>query len=57
MLVEARISKRLMKKTIYGAGSRLIETTAAAFSYDKEGNLVEKVERKVEDMAVWILRQ
>ncbi|MFJ7646516.1 hypothetical protein ACIQ1H_03145 [Lysinibacillus sp. NPDC097279] len=32
------------KDRIYGAGSRLIETKDAKFSYDEEGNLVEKVE-------------
>jgi len=32
------------KDRIYGAGSRLLETKDAKFSYDKEGNLVEKVE-------------
>jgi len=33
------------KDRIYGAGSRLLETKDAKFSYDEEGNLVEKVER------------
>ncbi|MEK5039317.1 RHS repeat-associated core domain-containing protein [Sporosarcina sp. FSL K6-3457] len=30
---------------IYGAGSRLLETRDAKFSYDEEGNLVQKVEK------------
>ena len=30
---------------VYGAGSRLLETQDAKFSYDEEGNLVEKVEK------------
>ncbi|WP_329600430.1 RHS repeat-associated core domain-containing protein [Lysinibacillus sphaericus] len=30
---------------IYGAGSRLLETREATFSYDEEGNLVKKVEK------------
>ncbi|MFY0519813.1 hypothetical protein ACOMCU_18570 [Lysinibacillus sp. UGB7] len=30
---------------VYGAGSRLLETKDAKFSYDEEGNLVEKVEK------------
>ncbi|WP_068984833.1 hypothetical protein [Lysinibacillus xylanilyticus] len=29
---------------VYGAGSRLLETREAIFSYDEEGNLVQKVE-------------
>ncbi|WP_342503648.1 RHS repeat-associated core domain-containing protein [Lysinibacillus sp. FSL L8-0126] len=33
------------KDRIYGAGSRLLETKDAKFSYDEEGNLVEKVEK------------
>ncbi|MEK4425961.1 RHS repeat domain-containing protein [Solibacillus sp. FSL K6-1523] len=33
------------KDRVYGAGSRLLETTDAKFSYDKEGNLVQKVEK------------
>jgi len=32
------------KDRVYGAGSRLLETKDAKFSYDEEGNLVEKVE-------------
>ncbi|KUF34088.1 RHS repeat domain-containing protein [Lysinibacillus sp. F5] len=32
------------KDRVYGAGSRLLETKDARFSYDEEGNLVEKVE-------------
>ncbi|PKU51897.1 RHS repeat domain-containing protein, partial [Lysinibacillus fusiformis] len=32
------------KDRVYGAGSRLLETKDAQFSYDEEGNLVEKVE-------------
>ncbi|TKI69447.1 hypothetical protein FC756_09120 [Lysinibacillus mangiferihumi] len=32
------------KDRIYGAGSRLLETKNAKFSYDEEGNLLEKVE-------------
>ncbi|MFJ8100488.1 RHS repeat domain-containing protein [Lysinibacillus sp. NPDC096212] len=30
---------------VYGAGSRLLETKEATFSYDDEGNLIEKVEK------------
>ncbi|MBE1555922.1 RHS repeat-associated core domain-containing protein [Sporosarcina limicola] len=30
---------------VYGAGSRLLETREATFSYDEEGNLVQKVEK------------
>ena len=30
---------------VYGAGSRLLETKDATFSYDEEGNLVQKVEK------------
>ncbi|WP_427108127.1 RHS repeat domain-containing protein [Lysinibacillus xylanilyticus] len=30
---------------VYGAGSRLLETRDAKFSYDEEGNLVQKVEK------------
>ena len=30
---------------VYGAGSRLLETREATFSYDDEGNLVQKVEK------------
>ncbi|WP_433595173.1 RHS repeat-associated core domain-containing protein [Lysinibacillus xylanilyticus] len=30
---------------VYGAGSRLLETKEATFSYDDEGNLVQKVEK------------
>ncbi|MGE7911737.1 DUF4329 domain-containing protein [Lysinibacillus xylanilyticus] len=30
---------------VYGAGSRLLETRDATFSYDEEGNLVQKVEK------------
>ncbi|MGN4127498.1 RHS repeat domain-containing protein [Lysinibacillus sphaericus] len=30
---------------VYGAGSRLLETKEATFSYDEEGNLVQKVEK------------
>ncbi|MEK5039315.1 RHS repeat-associated core domain-containing protein [Sporosarcina sp. FSL K6-3457] len=30
---------------VYGAGSRLLETKDAKFSYDEEGNLVQKVEK------------
>ncbi|WP_369814363.1 RHS repeat domain-containing protein [Lysinibacillus sp. FJAT-14745] len=30
---------------IYGAGSRLLETREATFSYDEEGNLIQKVEK------------
>ncbi|WP_317853406.1 RHS repeat domain-containing protein [Lysinibacillus sphaericus] len=30
---------------VYGAGSRLLETREAIFSYDEEGNLVQKVEK------------
>ncbi|MGE7692786.1 RHS repeat-associated core domain-containing protein [Lysinibacillus sp. NPDC094177] len=30
---------------VYGAGSRLLETSEATFSYDDEGNLVQKVEK------------
>ncbi|WP_157492967.1 MULTISPECIES: RHS repeat domain-containing protein [Lysinibacillus] len=33
------------KDRVYGAGSRLLETKDAKFSYDEEGNLVEKVEK------------
>lgn len=33
------------KDRIYGAGSRLLETQDAKFTYDEEGNLVEKVEK------------
>ncbi|WP_282957617.1 RHS repeat domain-containing protein [Lysinibacillus mangiferihumi] len=32
------------KDRVYGAGSRLLETKDAKFSYDEEGNLLEKVE-------------
>jgi len=32
------------KDRVYGAGSRLLDTKDAKFSYDEEGNLVEKVE-------------
>ena len=34
------------KDRVYGAGSRLLETTDATFSYDEEGNLIQKVEKK-----------
>jgi len=30
---------------VYGAGSRLLETREATFSYDDEGNLVQKIEK------------
>ncbi|MGA3673983.1 RHS repeat domain-containing protein [Lysinibacillus agricola] len=30
---------------VYGAGSRLLETSEATFSYDGEGNLIQKVEK------------
>lgn len=30
---------------VYGAGSRLLETREATFSYDDEGNLIQKVEK------------
>ncbi|MGE7928267.1 RHS repeat-associated core domain-containing protein [Lysinibacillus xylanilyticus] len=30
---------------VYGAGSRLLETSEATFSYDDEGNLIQKVEK------------
>ncbi len=30
---------------VYGAGSRLLETKEAIFSYDDEGNLIQKVEQ------------
>ncbi len=30
---------------VYGAGSRLLETSEASFFYDEEGNLVQKVEK------------
>ncbi len=30
---------------VYGAGSRLLETIEATFSYDEEGNLIQKVEK------------
>ena len=30
---------------VYGAGSRLLETREATFSYDEEGNLIQKVEK------------
>ncbi|QPQ33324.1 hypothetical protein JNUCC51_20460 [Lysinibacillus sp. JNUCC 51] len=30
---------------VYGAGSRLLETKEATFSYDDEGNLVQKIEK------------
>ncbi|MGE7129313.1 RHS repeat domain-containing protein [Lysinibacillus xylanilyticus] len=30
---------------VYGAGSRLLETKEATFSYDDEGNLIQKVEK------------
>ncbi|MGE8005433.1 RHS repeat domain-containing protein [Lysinibacillus sp. RC46] len=30
---------------VYGAGSRLLDTSEATFSYDEEGNLVQKVEK------------
>ncbi|MEG0449143.1 MAG: suppressor of fused domain protein [Lysinibacillus sp.] len=33
------------KDRVYGAGSRLLETTEATFSYDDEGNLVQKEEK------------
>ncbi|WP_274793670.1 RHS repeat domain-containing protein [Lysinibacillus irui] len=33
------------KDRVYGAGSRLLETQDAQFSYDEEGNLIEKVEK------------
>ncbi|MGE7951575.1 RHS repeat domain-containing protein [Lysinibacillus xylanilyticus] len=32
------------KDRVYGAGSRLLETREATFSYDDEGNLIQKVE-------------
>ncbi|WP_349662310.1 DUF6531 domain-containing protein [Lysinibacillus zambalensis] len=34
-----------MTDRIYGAGSRLLETKESTFSYDDEGNLVQKVEK------------
>ncbi|MEK4425957.1 RHS repeat domain-containing protein [Solibacillus sp. FSL K6-1523] len=33
------------KDRVYGAGSRLLETREAKFSYDEEGNLIQKVEK------------
>ncbi|MEZ2661712.1 RHS repeat-associated core domain-containing protein [Aneurinibacillus aneurinilyticus] len=34
-----------MTDRVYGAGSRLLETQEATFSYDEEGNLIQKVEK------------
>ncbi|UZM98272.1 hypothetical protein OL548_26695 [Lysinibacillus sp. MHQ-1] len=39
------MKQKTKKDRIYGAGSRLLETQDAKFSYDEEGNLVEKVEK------------